>query len=85
VLVIAAKLDVDAATRGGAHWVQARALAGLGRRAAAIATARMAAQELAGDPDTTEELAAARAWLAAPDRVPEASRPAPKPTVHRSR
>jgi tetratricopeptide (TPR) repeat protein len=62
---IAARLDADPAMRGTVDWHTARALAALGRRGAAIALARKAAQEMAGDPDAAADLAAVRSWLAA--------------------
>ncbi|HEU4729553.1 MAG TPA: serine/threonine-protein kinase [Kofleriaceae bacterium] len=65
VAQIAAKLDADPATLGGVEWLKARAHAALGHMQIAIAAARKAEQALAGDPESTEELAAARAFLAA--------------------
>ncbi len=62
---VTAALDPDPASRGHVDWLSTRALWALGRRTAAIAAARKAEQELAGDPDSVAELAATRAWLAA--------------------
>ena len=50
--------------RGSYRWHLARALWSLGRRDAAIAAARQAAQELAADPDRADERDEAQAWLA---------------------
>jgi tetratricopeptide (TPR) repeat protein len=51
--------------RGGARWLLAQALWSVGQRAAAVAAARTAEEELSGDGDGARDRAAAHAWLAA--------------------
>jgi tetratricopeptide (TPR) repeat protein/predicted Ser/Thr protein kinase len=63
-ITIEAKVSGASADRGSYRWHLARALWSLGRRDAAIAAARQAAQELASDPDHADEHAEAQAWLA---------------------
>src|SRR5262249_41648361 len=58
------KVKVDPTERGTARWDMARALWAVGRHPDAVAAARKAEQELAGDADGTRERAAAHAWLA---------------------
>ena len=64
VMVIGEKSEIPPVDRGIARWLLARALWAAGRRDEAVAAARLAEQELAGDADGARDRAAARAWLA---------------------
>ena len=64
-VAIAEGAKVAPADIGGARWLLARALWAAGRRGDAMAAARRAESELAHDPESRREHAAARAWLLA--------------------
>jgi tetratricopeptide (TPR) repeat protein len=62
-IVIFEKSGAEAAYRGSARWLLARALWSLGRRDEAIAAAEKAERELGGDADGARDVAAVRDWL----------------------
>ncbi len=64
-LAIVEKAKVAPVDVGGVRWIDARALWAVGRRADAVAAARVAERELAADADGARDRVAARAFLAA--------------------